>query len=263
MRARLLFGCQGWNHPEWVGSFYNGQAGVADMLGAYATEFDTVEIDDTFRGIPPVSLVEVWKESVPDGFLFAARVPQYVTHEQRFVESGSFLTRFVKRVSMLGDLLGPLLMTVPPGLACTAETIDIFSRFVADLPKGFRWAAELRRADWLCPEVIDSMRQRGVSLVLPEARWLKRTRVTELARQPTADFAYLRWTEPSRRNSDRPDGAWIEEGAESAWSDAVRALAGQVDTVYGYFGNRLSGHAPDDVRRFRQLLGRSASESPV
>ena len=57
-----------------------------DFLSYYATRFDPVEIDSTFYGTPSVSTVKGWNAKTPPGFVFAAKVPQIITHEKVLVD---------------------------------------------------------------------------------------------------------------------------------------------------------------------------------
>lgn len=251
MDSRVLLGCQDWAHTDWVGSLYAEAEGPVDMLRRYATEFPTVEVSDTFRGIPPASLVRAWRDAVPAGFSFALKVPQQVTHERRLEDADRLLRHFVSRVATLGDRLGPLLVALPAGWACSDEARLRFGSFIASLPAEFRWAVEFRRSDWLAPAVLDSLASRGVAVVLAEDRWLRQCRVVHLAALPTADFAYLRWNRPLWP-TERQRAAGAPEPITG--ETLVRDLAARVGTVYGYFSNRYSGHAPDDVERLGRLL---------
>lgn len=51
-----------------------------DYLAYYASKFKTVEIDSTYYGTPAASTVESWYRKTPADFIFAAKVPQIVTH---------------------------------------------------------------------------------------------------------------------------------------------------------------------------------------
>ena len=41
-----------------------------------------MEIGSTFYGAPRPSMVDNWRRRTPDGFRFAAKLPQVITHEQ-------------------------------------------------------------------------------------------------------------------------------------------------------------------------------------
>jgi uncharacterized protein YecE (DUF72 family) len=55
-----------------------------DYLSFYATKFDTVKVDSTFYRCPALTTVQGWYSKTPPGFVFAAKVPQKITHEKMF-----------------------------------------------------------------------------------------------------------------------------------------------------------------------------------
>jgi hypothetical protein len=91
----LLLGTSSWTGDGWVGSFYPAGSQAADFLPYYAQRFPTVEIDTTFYRIPMAKTVEQWRDRTPKGFIFAAKVPQVVTHQKVLVDTESDLQAFV------------------------------------------------------------------------------------------------------------------------------------------------------------------------
>lgn len=81
----------------------------ADYLSFYATKFDTVEVDSTFYGSPTISTVKAWNAKTPPGFIFAAKVPQTITHEKLLVDCDREFKEFIEAMDCLGEKLGPLL----------------------------------------------------------------------------------------------------------------------------------------------------------
>ena len=43
---------------------------AADRLRYYATQFDTVEVDSSFYGLPTSDTARLWAERTPPGFVF-------------------------------------------------------------------------------------------------------------------------------------------------------------------------------------------------
>src|SRR5580765_8500490 len=74
-RAKVTFhvGTSGWHYRHWLGSFYPPGLAASKMLEWYARQFDTVEINNTFYRLPPESVLETWRETVPGGFRFALK----------------------------------------------------------------------------------------------------------------------------------------------------------------------------------------------
>lgn len=255
MIAAVRLGPQGWNYPAWVGPFYPEGTRRPDMLGLAARAFPTVEVDSTFYAIPAEPTVRAWRERVPADFRFALKVPQQVTHEQRLVDAGGILARFLARADLLEDRLGPLLVQLPPDFVPTGEARAALERFVAGLPTGYRWAMEFRDEGWIAQETVDLLAARKVALALTEGRWVRRPWMLKLAERPTAEFGYIRWMGPDRRITDY-SAIQVERDDElDAWAEAVRALGSRVREVYGYANNHWQGHSPESVRRLQRRLG--------
>lgn len=72
----ILLGTSSFTATGWQRSFYPKGLRPGDYLSYYAQHFDTVEIDSTFYATPNVSVVRSWNAKTPEGFLFAAKVPQ-------------------------------------------------------------------------------------------------------------------------------------------------------------------------------------------
>ena len=86
---RILIGTSAFTAAGWPGSFYPPGMKSSDYLTYYATWFRTVEIDSTYYGTPSESTVTSWYWKTPADFIFAAKIPQVVTHANMLV-SGTF-----------------------------------------------------------------------------------------------------------------------------------------------------------------------------
>jgi Protein of unknown function DUF72 len=78
----LLLGTSAFTANGWPGTFYPAGMKPTDFLSYYANQFITVEIDSTYYATPSASIVTNWYERTPPDFIFAAKVPQVVTHEK-------------------------------------------------------------------------------------------------------------------------------------------------------------------------------------
>ena len=84
-----------------------------DFLSYYATKFKTVEVDSTYYRTPSASTVTGWYQKTPPDFIFAAKVPQIVTHEKVLKDCEAVFDEFVDRMDLLDEKLGPLLLQFP------------------------------------------------------------------------------------------------------------------------------------------------------
>lgn len=107
--ADIRIGTSAFTAAGWEGRFYPRGMKPADYLAFYATKFNTVELDNTFYRTPALSTVKGWYAKTPPGFLFAAKIPQIVTHEKVLAGSEEDLAQFLKVMDGLGEKLGPML----------------------------------------------------------------------------------------------------------------------------------------------------------
>jgi uncharacterized protein YecE (DUF72 family) len=253
MSGTVLLGTQGWNYSAWVGPFYPAGTRPSDYLHFYARAFGTVEVDATFYAIPPEKTVRGWADRVPEGFVFALKMPREITHERQLTGCGDLLAAFVERARLLGPKLGTLLIQLGPDFGL--EKRGVVEAFVALLPPDVRFAIEFRRQGWLEPGVLELLRSHNVALALTDGPWVSRERMIALAARPTADFAYVRWLGPDRRIEEFSQVVVDRQHELGMWAIALAALAARVTAVHGYFNNHFQGHSPASARAMQTLLG--------
>jgi uncharacterized protein YecE (DUF72 family) len=67
-------------------------------------------VDSTFYRTPALTTVQGWYSKTPSGFIFAAKVPQKITHEKMLHDCDAELTEFLNVMNALREKLGPLLL---------------------------------------------------------------------------------------------------------------------------------------------------------
>jgi uncharacterized protein YecE (DUF72 family) len=258
----LRIGASSWSAPSWEGVFYPKGALPADYLPHYAAEFDTVEVDATFYRIPSARMVDAWRERTPDGFLFAAKVPQVITHEKMLEGCRTEMGEFLEVMGRLGNKLGPLLFQFRYFKQAEYPEADPFidrlEGFLPGLPEGFRFAVEVRNKRFVTKRLLDLLRRHRVALALIDHPWFHRIDHL-MAREEvlTADFAYLRWL-GDRFKIEEQTKSWdhliLDRGREmELWIPAVRRMLGEGRAVYGYFNNHYAGYAVGSIRLFREM----------
>src|SRR5215470_5452698 len=111
--TQILLGTSSFTASGWEGSFYPKEMKSTSYLSYYAKQFRTVEIDSTFYGTPSAKAVESWYEKTPADFLFAAKVPQAVTHDKVLVDCDSEFGEFIETIQILKGKLGPMVLQFP------------------------------------------------------------------------------------------------------------------------------------------------------
>jgi len=249
--ARLRFGCSGWDYQEWIGPFY--RSGSESKLRAYARVFDTAEINSTFYRAPDPGIVQGWGRFTPDDFVFAAKVPQTVTHD-RLLDVGKGadkdLLAFCELMRPLLDRgkLGPLLLQLPPRLRFVEPTIH---RFLDSLPRDFTFALEPRNKSWMTLEAFDLLRSTGVVYTIVDEPLLP----PDL--HVTAQTAYVRW---HGHGTDPWYNYRYSEDELTSWVPRVQQVAAQAETVYGFFNNHFHGYAPENCVQILRMLGVQTQE---
>jgi uncharacterized protein YecE (DUF72 family) len=242
----LYLGTSGWSYADWEGSLYPVALPSASRLAEYVKHFATVEIDSTFYGTPRRSAVEKWREIVPEGFLFAAKFPQEVTHEKNLVDTRREAETFVHTMQALEDRLGPLLLQLPPSF--TVEGMGVLEDFLSTLPQGPRYAVEVRHRSWLGSDLPALLREHGVALTLVDYPRMPRME------EATTDFAYIRWLGNRR---EFPEGhTHLKKNRDDDltwWSDLVDRFLEEDRTVFAYANNHYQNHSPSTLERFLEL----------
>jgi uncharacterized protein YecE (DUF72 family) len=265
----LRLGTSSWSSNDWVGSFYPLGTPPADYLGEYARHFDTVEVDATFYRTPSASMVKNWRERTPPGFLFAAKIPQVVTHEKVLVNCSAELKEFVSTMELLGDKLGPLLLQFPYfNKQAFPRFEDFLARlvpFLDQLPTGIRWALEVRNKHWINERFLDVLRNRKVALALIDHPWMPLVRqLTARYDVATTDFTYLRWL-GDRKSIEEKTKRWDRiiidrEDEMETWIPAIRQLLKRGVRILGYFNNHYAGFAPGSIKLFHEVWERMQSD---
>jgi uncharacterized protein YecE (DUF72 family) len=224
------------------------------MLAFYSRVFPTIEVDATFYGIPAEPVLRQWREQVSGEFQFALKVPQQITHERRLIDVGELIDKFVQRVAVLEDNLGPLLIQLSPDFLATPKNRALLKLFVPSLPLAVRWAIEFRSSAWLTDEILEVLDRSRVALTLTESRWHRHERMIELASHPTADFAYVRWMGQGRRLTDYSEAQIDCADILDEWTYALHELLQRVERVFGYANNQFQGHSPHSVRELQRRM---------
>src|SRR5262245_43817591 len=106
--SSLYLGTSSWTAPSWSGVFYPRRLLASEYLTVYARHFSSVEIDATWYRTPDARTVDGWNARTPEGFVFAAKAPQVITHEKILVDCDHDLAEFITVMQRLGPKLGPI-----------------------------------------------------------------------------------------------------------------------------------------------------------
>jgi uncharacterized protein YecE (DUF72 family) len=239
--GRIHIGTSGWHYGHWKGHFY--PEGLADglMLQEYARHFRSVEINNSFYRLPDEKTFAEWRETVPEGFVFAVKGSRYITHMKKLKDPEKPVAQLLARTELLGRKLGPILFQLPPRWRLN---LDRLRSFLGALPRSHRYAFEFRDESWFAPQVREVLAEAGAAFCIFDLDG----RLSP--REVTTDFVYIRLHGP-----DGPYRGSYPDETLAGWAGAISAWSRQGKDVYCYFDNDEAGYAPRDALRLRVMTG--------
>ncbi len=193
----------------------------------------TVEINYTFYRMPNAKTVAGWSAATPEGFTFALKAPQRITHFARLQNIDDPLRFFLETIRKLNAKLGAVLFQLPPNFKKdVARLSDVLTQFPSDV----RAACEFRHASWWSDDVYELLRSTNTALCIAD---------TEEGTTPvvaTADFGYLRLR----------DEGYAEDSLRD-WMTRVQALGEAWTDAYIFFKHEEKGMGPKLARQFLTL----------
>ena len=229
---RVLAGTSGYSYKEWKGSFYPEDLSADEMLRYYAARLSAVEINNTFYRMPKSEVLARWAEQVPDGFRFALKASQQITHRKRLKDAADPVAYFFKVAVTLGDRMGPVLFQLPPNFK---KDLPRLSDFLTILPPASRCAFEFRHESWFEEDVFEALGDRSCALCVAEDEELATPLVA------TTGWGYLRLR---RQDYDEAQvRAWAQILPSQPWSEA-----------YVFFKHEEGGKGPKLAETLTRIL---------
>lgn len=145
----ISIGCAKWNKTDLKG-FY--PKGTKDELTYYATQFNSIELNATFYGMPTPEQVRIWKEKTPANFKFFPKITNTVSHFRRLLNITDAVTQFATAVLEFDEKLGMVFLQLHDNFK--PKDFERLEKFVKDWVKEIPLAIELRNAEWFADEEI-------------------------------------------------------------------------------------------------------------
>jgi len=234
---RVLVGTSGYSYKEWKGSFYPADLPAAKMLAFYATQFDTVEINNTFYRMPEGKTLGKWATEVPESFVFVLKAPQRITHQKRLAGAADDIRYLFETAAELGPKLGPVLFQLPP---FAKKDVEKLRAFLGALPR-HPCAFEFRHATWFDDEVFALLREHDAAICAADTDEVPDPAALTMS---TASWGYLRL-----RRTQYADGEierWAKRVEQQRWSSA-----------YVFFKHEDEGKGPAFARTLMKALSSS------
>ena len=254
-------GCPIWGNKGWVGELFTRDAKPKDFLKQYTTVFNTVEGNTTFYGLPTEATIARGHQDVPDGFRFALKFSQAISHDKRLMHADPDTALFLEMMDALSDRTGPAFLQLPSSFG--PSDLPVLDSYLAALPKTHAYAVEVRHEIFYAQaeaalEMV--LRKHGVDRIVFDTRGLHAANtgtLREREAQRKKPNMPVRFTatgpHPFVRFIGHPE---VEKNLPrlEEWAQVVAAWIREGRTPYFFL------HAPDDfyaprlARHFHTLL---------
>ncbi|MEW6567228.1 MAG: DUF72 domain-containing protein [Chloroflexota bacterium] len=251
----IRLGTSGFSYDDWVGPFYAPDLPKWAWLSFYAQEFDTVELNVTYYRLPDQRTVAGWLKRTPDGFLFAVKAHQSLTHDREYADFDGF-RRSIDELRQAGKL-ACVLAQFPHSFHPTHANRQYLPRLregLGDLPV----VVEFRDSAWLDEETFEQLEKHRLGFCCVDEPRLPGL-MPPVARA-TAPVAYVRFHGRNAQRWWQHEQAWERyDYTYSAselleWVDKIRDLDDRSEITLIYANNHYRSQSIDTIRLLRQML---------
>ncbi|HLF08064.1 MAG TPA: DUF72 domain-containing protein [Dehalococcoidia bacterium] len=293
--ARLRIGTCSWTDKPLIesGAFYPRHVrGAEALLRYYGTQFDLVEVDSTYYGIPLPRNAEQWVERTPEDFQFDVKAFRLFTLHQTPVQvfprdirdalppstrrsvfyadiptelRDELWRRFLDAVQSLvtARKLGVVLLQFPPWV----EPAPHFEQHIADCSarlEGVQVAVEFRHRGWLVGEQLERtlafLDEHRLAFVAVDSPQGFESSLPPIA-TATAPVAVVRfhgrntatWAGPSASSAERFDW-WYTDEELAQWVPRIEELMDRAQEVHLLMNTNNQNQGPENAQRLRRVL---------
>ncbi len=145
----VYVGCAKWNRTDLKG-FY--PKGVKDELLYYATQFNSIELNATFYGMPTWQQVETWKQKTPKGFKFFPKLTNTISHFKRLIDVQKPVEEFCNAIANFDDRLGMAFLQLHDNFK--PKDFDRLKQVLEHFPQGIPLGVEVRNEEWFTDKAV-------------------------------------------------------------------------------------------------------------
>ena len=161
----FLLGTSGYDYPEWRGVFYPADLKRCDFLSYYATQFNALEVNNTFYNMPTAERLLSFYERSEGRLAFSVKANRLLTHEAgRDWKGAAEAFKAALKPLLEKDLLCAVLFQFPQSFHYTDENRIYLARLISEF-EGFPVMIEFRHREWIRQSVFAGLEKRGASLV--------------------------------------------------------------------------------------------------
>lgn len=139
----ISVGAAKWTKSEMKG-FY--PKGTKDELKHYSTQFNSIELNGTFYGMPAPEQILTWKDKTPANFKFFPKITSTISHYRRLIDVTDHVTQFATSILNFEEKLGMAFLQLHDNYQ--PKDYSRLEKFVKEWPEEVPLAIELRNTEW-------------------------------------------------------------------------------------------------------------------
>ena len=161
----LLIGTSGYDYPEWKGVFYPEDLKRKDFLSYYATQFNALELNNTFYNMPTAERLLSFYERSEGRLNFSVKANRLLTHEIG-ADWQTSAEDFKTALNPLQekDSLSAVLFQLPESFHYTKNNRIYLAKLIHEF-EGFPVMVEFRHKEWIRESVFEGLEKRKAGIV--------------------------------------------------------------------------------------------------
>jgi uncharacterized protein YecE (DUF72 family) len=253
----IYIGTSGFSYKDWAGVFYPAGLPQREWLSFYAREFATCEINSTYYALPSAATLKSMVAKTGDGFLFALKANQEMTHQREDSQTICAAFRQALAPVLSAGKLGCILAQFPYSFDFNKTNCDYLARLAKNL-EGLPLVIEFRNARWLKVAVFQWLRDHKIGFCCVDEPSLPN--LLPPVAEATSQIGYIRFHGRNKEKWWQHDQAYerydytYKPEELSEWLPKIKKLAGVTEKTFIFANNHWRGQSIDTVRQLRMLL---------
>lgn len=260
----ILIGTSGYDYPEWKGVFYPADLKRKDFLAYYATQFNALELNNTFYNMPTSERLFSLYERCGGKIQFSIKANRLLTHEiaRNWQSDAETFKAALKPVQEKG-CLSAVLFQFPQSFHYIEENRFYLANLIKAF-KGFPAVIEFRHTEWIRESVFEGLEKRNAGIVFCDMPQLKNLPGGQTAKTPFfGNCAYIRlhgrnanaWYSDNSQNNGSARYCYDYSDEElQSFVPVIQSAAVKVKKVHVFFNNHPDGNGAKNAQRLKEML---------
>jgi uncharacterized protein YecE (DUF72 family) len=253
----IYIGTSGFSYKDWQGVVYPEKMQQSEWLNFYSREFNSCEINSTYYAIPSAATLSSMAAKTGDGFLFALKANQEMTHLRQ--DSAAICKTFRDALEPIvsAGKLGCILAQFPYSFDYNKTNWEYLAQLRNNLA-GLPLVIEFRNARWLKVEVFQWLRRQDMGFCCVDEPQLPNL-IPPIV-EATSKIGYIRFHGRNKEkwwdykeSYERYDYTYKpEELAE--WLPKIKKLKEATEKTFIFANNHWRGQSVVTVRQLKAML---------